>query len=92
MNTMFLLLAETDQWADYFFGFDSGMRFSLLVILLCGITTVVVVSIISITSTISSIHRTRAETQMKREMVDRGMSAEEINSIIEAGPTQSQSE
>ncbi len=92
MNTMFLLLAETDQWSEHFFGLEPDMRFALLVILLCSITTVLVVSIISITSTISSIHRTRAETQMKREMVDRGMSAEEINSIIEAGATQSQSE
>ena len=92
MNTMLLLLAENDKWSDAFFGLDQDMRFPLLVILLCSITTVVVVSIISITSTINSIHRTRTETQMKREMVDRGMSAEEINSIIEAGPTQSQSE
>ena len=76
MNTMFLLLAETDNWADYFSGFDPGMRFSLLDILLCGITTVAVVPISSIASTISSIHRTRAETQRTREMVDRSTRAE----------------
>jgi len=34
----------------------------------------------------------RQELEFKREMLDRGMSAEEINTIIKAGPMQSQSE
>jgi hypothetical protein len=36
---------------------------------------------------INSIHRRRAETDLKRELLERGMSADEIATVIRAKPT-----
>ncbi len=48
--------------------------------------------IVSVVKQIRKFFCHRQEIEFKREMLDRGMSAEEINSIIKAGPMQSQSE
>lgn len=47
----------------------------------------VIVAIIA--GTIYKIHKTRAEDALKRELLDRGMSADEIATIIRAVPPKS---
>lgn len=63
---------------------DPSKRFALIVVLI-GCTTGVICTLITVVSTtINSIHHRRVETDMKREMIERGMSAEEITKVIEA--------
>src|SRR4051794_210583 len=69
--------------------FDPTKRFALIVIVLGCAVGVICTLIGTISSTINSIHRRRVEADMKREMIDRGMSADEITKVIEAAmPTE----
>jgi hypothetical protein len=63
---------------------DSDNRFALYVIVIGCITGVICTIVIFASSTINSIHRRRVEAEMKRDMIERGMSADEIAKIIEA--------
>jgi hypothetical protein len=63
---------------------DSDNRFALYVIIIGCITGVISTIVIFTSSTINSIHRRRVEAEMKRDMIERGMSADEIAKIIEA--------
>jgi hypothetical protein len=77
------LLAE---WGTntVFDGLDPSKRFALIVVLIGCATGVVCTLITFVASTINSIHHRRVEADMKREMIERGMSAEEIAKVIEA--------
>ena len=59
-------------------------RFALCVTsVVVGLTALVfIVGLIS--HTISKIHRTRLEATLKRELLDRGLSAEEVTEVIAA--------
>ncbi len=48
---------------------------------------VVLVAIVTGGIVINSIHRRRAETELKRELLERGMGAEEIAMVIRATPS-----
>jgi hypothetical protein len=73
-----------DWWSDMFSNLDPDKRFALLVILIgCG-TGVICTVVVFISSTINSVHHRRVEAAMKRDMIERGLSAEEIAKIIEA--------
>lgn len=48
----------------------------------------VVVTIVVIAVTIQKIHKNRLDDALKRELVERGFSAEEIARIIESAPPQ----
>jgi|RhiMethySRZTD1v2_1073278.scaffolds.fasta_scaffold2846812_1 hypothetical protein len=77
---------QTDVWTDTFFGIDAKERFPLIIIIVGCATGVICTAIVFLSNTITSIHRRRLEVEMKREMIERGMSAEEIATIIEAAP------
>src|SRR6478735_1598612 len=78
-----LLLAQTGS-PDLLTGLDPEKRFALIVVVV-GCATGVICTLISfISSTINSIHHRRVEADMKREMIERGMSADEITKVIEA--------
>lgn len=80
MNQMLL----GDWVSDTFSGMQADHRFVLVVVAI-GCATGVICTIVSFVShTVNSIHRRRIEAEMKREMIDRGMSADEIAKIIEA--------
>jgi hypothetical protein len=59
-------------------------RFALLVVMIGCATGVICTVVVFISSTINSIHHRRVEADMKREMIERGMTADEITKIIEA--------
>jgi hypothetical protein len=63
---------------------DPSKRFALIVVVIGCATGVICTLVVFISSTINSIHHRRVETDMKREMIERGMSAEEITKVIEA--------
>jgi hypothetical protein len=63
---------------------DPRNRFALIVVVVGCATGVICTLIVSISSTINSIHNRRMEAEMKRDMIERGMSADEITKVIEA--------
>jgi hypothetical protein len=61
-----------------------SQRFVLLLALI-GCTTIAVISIVAVVSgTVQSMHRSRVEADLKRDMLDRGMPADEIARVIES--------
>ena len=52
-----------------------------------GCVVILIISLTSIISnTVNSMHRRRVEEELKQDMLDRGMSADDITKIIEAAP------
>ena len=79
-----LLAAGTDPWAEFFFGLDESKRFVLMIVAIGCATGILITAVTSICGIVESVHRRRLETEMKREMLDRGMSAEEIARVVES--------
>jgi predicted RNA methylase len=76
------LLAE---WATGLMSdLDPNKRFALVVVVIGCVTGVICTAVLFISSSVVSIHRRRTEIEIKREMIERGMSADEITKIIEA--------
>lgn len=65
-------------------GFDSQQSFVILLTAIgCG--TGIIISLAGILySCVDAMHRRRNEADLKRDMLDRGMSADEIAKVIEA--------
>lgn len=78
------LATGTAIFATPNFDFSSEQWFVIaLVVIGCG--TGVLISLAGITaSVINSVHRRRIEESLKQDMLDRGMSAEEIVKVIES--------
>lgn len=80
--------ARSDPWADAMFGLDPSMRFSLLVVAIGCLTGVIITVVCVVSSAISQAQQRRIETELKREMLDRGMSADEVAKVIKASATE----
>jgi hypothetical protein len=79
-----LAAAATDPWAEKLFGLETDQRFALLIIGI-GCATGIIISLVAIIAGMaSSMHRARVDSELKREMLDRGMSAEEIARVVES--------
>ena len=80
-----LLLAQSqDAWADTFFGLNQEQRFVLMIIAI-GCATGVICTVVGCTAgTLSSMHRRRLEQELKHELLDRGMNAEEVSRVVES--------
>jgi hypothetical protein len=76
-----LLLAD---WTSTLSDLDPNKRFALITVVVGCATGVVCTVVVFVSGTINSMHRRRLETDMKREMIERGMSADEIAKVIEA--------
>ena len=63
---------------------DPNKRFTLITVVFGCATGVICTIVVFVSGTINSIHRRRVEADMKREMIERGMSADEIAKIIES--------
>jgi hypothetical protein len=85
--------AAEDWWADEFLGFDAEQRFAVVMTVIGCITGIIVV--LSLAATISSlirgVHGRHVEARLKREMLDRGLAADDIVKVIEAGPAAEES-
>lgn len=67
-------------------GFTSDQRFVLMLSVI-GCVTVIIITLAAIYAGVTSgIHRRNAEADLKRDMLDRGMSAEEIAQVVESTP------
>ena len=78
--------ATSDPWQAHFMGLDQDQRFVILIIAIgCG--TGVIISLVGILAGLAGgVHRRKMEADMKRDMLDRGMTAEDITKVIEAAP------
>jgi hypothetical protein len=72
-----------DPWAESFLGFGSEQRFVVIIVALGCATGLIITLVCVISSAISSAHQRRLEIELKREMLDRGMSADEVAKVIE---------
>ncbi|HEY2760335.1 MAG TPA: hypothetical protein VGI75_06320 [Pirellulales bacterium] len=77
-----LLLA--DWLADATRDMDHDQRFALMIVVIGCATGIICALSTFVLHTINSIHRRRVEADLKREMLDRGMGADDIAKIIEA--------
>lgn len=66
------------QWADLFFGLDGGQRFVLLLVVVGCLTGIIIATVV----VIGESHRRRVEMDLKREMIERGMSAEDVSQVL----------
>ncbi len=64
--------------------FDAGERFPLAVVIIVFGTMLLIAIVAIVAGTIRSIHRHRLDDALKRELVERGMDAEEIERIVGA--------
>ncbi len=63
---------------------SSNQRFALLIIGLSCLTSIVISSVAMISGMVQAMHRSRIEAEIKRDMLDRGMTADEIAKVVEA--------
>ncbi len=86
INVVAPLLAATAEewWSDHFFGLEQDERFVLLIIGIGCATGIIISTVAIISGIIDSTHRRRVESDMKRDMLDRGMTADEIAQIVES--------
>jgi hypothetical protein len=80
-----VVLAETsDYWSEQFFGFDAEQRF-VVVIVSIGCALVLAITLAGILAgVVTTMHKRRTEENLKRDMLDRGMTADEIVKVIES--------
>jgi hypothetical protein len=75
-----------DQWTNTFFGLDPEQRFVLMIIGIGCVTGILIALPSVVLNLVGNIQRHRINTEFKREMLDRGMSADEIAKVIESTP------
>ncbi len=72
--------------SDGLFGLDADKSF-VIILTAIGCGTAIIISVAGMLhSMIEGCDRRRIERELKQEMLDRGMSAEEIAKVIEAAP------
>ena len=84
LSSMPLVAQVSNGWMSWLSELKPDERFALLVVAIGCATGVFCTIVVFVSSTINSIHRRRLEVEMKREMIERGMTADEITKIIEA--------
>jgi hypothetical protein len=78
--------AGSDRWSQMFFGLNQEQRFVLMIVAIGCATGVICTLVGCLSGLINSTHRRRLEAEMKQDLVERGMSSDEIAQIIEATP------
>ena len=77
---------ESDPWTRSFFGLDVEKRFVVILVALGCLTGIIATLAGVIGSCVGGMQRRRLDADMKRDMLDRGMTPDEIVRIIEAKP------
>ncbi len=76
--------AAPDNLWQFLMTFDAGERFPLVVVMIVFGTLALIVIVGIVATTVKSMHRHRLDDALKRELIDRGMEAEEIERIVGA--------
>jgi len=88
MDFLTLVFAQSEPLNHEFFGLDADQRFVVLLAAL-GCATLLVLVLGCVTAAVwSSVRHKRIEADLKQEMLDRGMTTEEIERVIKARPTE----
>jgi hypothetical protein len=75
---------DASFWSTALSGIEADHRFVLLIVGIgCG-TGIILGTFGILSGAITSVYRRRAEMDLKRDMIDRGMSADEIAKVIES--------
>jgi hypothetical protein len=72
--------------AGWFYEMGADYRFVLTMTAIICITVVIIAVVAIVSAVIHSMHRDRMQAELKRDMVDRGMSGEDISLVIESRP------
>jgi hypothetical protein len=90
MHALTALLAQAasgpiqEPISNSFLSLESDERFAALAIVV-GCATGIIISLGAfVAGAIDKVHRRRVESDLKRDMLDRGMSADEVVKVIEA--------
>ena len=65
---------------------DDEQQFVVLLVFILCVTGLIIAIVAMALKLSASIHRRQSDANLKREMLERGMSAEEITQVIEATP------
>ena len=77
--------SASDPWAGSIFsGLDPNMRFAALLTALGCATGIIITFGTFLYCALDAAHRRRTEANLKRDMLDRGMSVDEVVKVIEA--------
>ena len=68
------------QWID---ALESGQRTGMIALSIVAFVVITTIFLI----TMYKIHKNRLEDSLKRELLDRGMNADEIATVVRARPT-----
>lgn len=68
------------------YGITGDQRFVIMLVGIVGLTAIVISTVAILMGVFNAIHRRSSEDQLKRDMLDRGMTAEEIETVIKATP------
>ena len=85
-DAMVLAQQSSSGFMQSFDGLEGDKKFAVIAVVFGCATGVLCTLIVFISSTITSIHKRRLEVDMKRDMIERGMTAEDIVKVIEAAP------
>jgi hypothetical protein len=79
-----ILGQASDSAANSFFDLDPQFRFVLMIVGIVFGTLLVITTIGILSFMTRSIHHRRLEVALKHELLDRGMSADEVARVVEA--------
>ena len=86
MSDLWTNVLLADWGTDLVSGMNASQRSAILIVAIACATGVILGLAGIIYSAFDSVHRRRMEIGLKRDMIERGMSAEEITQVIEAAP------
>ena len=76
-------VSQADPWMQTFFGLDQEKRFVLLLVTIGCVTGVICTVVGCVSGAASSIHRRRLDHDLKQDLLDRGMTADEVAQVVE---------
>lgn len=86
LYSLSLLAESVDPWASTFFGLDQDNRFVLMLVTIGCVTGVICTVVSCVSGAVNSIHRRRLDHELKQDLLDRGMTAEEVARVVESSP------
>ena len=87
MSYLPLLIAQSDPWKDVFFGLESEEYRIAVIVVAIGCSTLLLLVLGCVLMNIwGSVRQKQIDSELKQDMLDRGMTAEQIEQVIKAQP------
>jgi hypothetical protein len=84
LNYPMILGQMSDSAAHSFFDLDPQFRFVLMIVAIVFGTLLIITTVGILSFMTRSIHHRRLEVALKHDLLDRGMSADEVARVVEA--------